>query len=38
MNPFRIMYAIATLLWISIRYRKDIYEECLCENNIVQGE
>lgn len=38
MNPFRIMYAIAVLIFISFKYRKDIQEEYLCENNIVHGE
>lgn len=38
MKTLRIMFALAALIWISIKCRKDIDEEYLCENDVVPGE
>jgi hypothetical protein len=38
MKTLRIMYAVAVLIRTSFKYRKDIQEEYLCENNLVTGE
>lgn len=38
MNPFKIIYAMAVLLFISIKFHKDIEEEYLCRNNLIPDE
>lgn len=38
MNLLKIIYALAVLLFISVKFRKDIEEEYLCKNNLVPDE